>query len=185
MRPPPAAGPSGAGLLRARRQLPSGTWVLGQRSSGTPGTADAGPAGRPRAGCHWQARSGSAPAPCAVLQANGILRFSRTSLASISAALRERKRERRAVSAARPSTPTRLSPARPLSMWSTTPVRCPEWRCHRGYCPWFFRSVVNGASRAVAQRMRDRGDRPVRRASQAQNAILRGGWPLSSREDRR
>jgi hypothetical protein len=41
------------------------------------------PAERCHGGCRWRVRSG--PASCAVPEADGILRFSRTSLASISA----------------------------------------------------------------------------------------------------
>jgi len=79
----PAAHPPAADWAPGDRRLPSGSVAPDQMTSGKRAAAGGRPAERRRGGCRWRVRSG--PAPCAVPEADGILRFSRTSLASISA----------------------------------------------------------------------------------------------------
>jgi len=79
----PAAHPPAADWAPGDRRLPSGSAVPDRMTSGKRAAAGGGPAERRRGGYHSQVRPG--PAPCAGPEADGILRFSRTSLASISA----------------------------------------------------------------------------------------------------
>ena len=72
-----------AGCHLESPRSPSGSVGPGRMTSGTRAAAGDGPAGRCCGGCRSRQRSG--PAPSAVVEADGILRFSRTSLASIAA----------------------------------------------------------------------------------------------------
>ena len=78
-----AAHPPAVDWAPGGRRLPSGSSAPDRMTSGKRAAAGGGPAERRRGGCRWRVRSG--PAACAVPEADGILRFSRTSLASISA----------------------------------------------------------------------------------------------------